>query len=155
MISIIITIFISWLIYAQVTKTIGESTFNYEVDDKFKICNEDIILNHYVLGTNYEGGKKAIKNKLLDQLQHLTFKKSGLITYQFIVNCEGFIGRLRGRSTDLNLRNIKVHSNKLRKLEEAIHILDDWNPAKNEYKSYDSYFIINFKIRNNKIIDIF
>ena len=40
-------------------------------------------------------------------------------------------------------------------IEEALLSLKNWNPAKNEYNSYDSYYVLNFKVRSNEIVDIF
>lgn len=134
---------------------VGELSSNREIDGDFKVCNENKIPNYYVLNTDYEGGKKAIKNKILSNLQNLEFKNSGLITFRFIVNCEGAIGRFRTQSTNLNLEKIEVSSEKIKSIEEALLSLKNWNPAKNESSSYDSYYVLNFKIRNNRIVDIF
>ena len=135
--------------------SIGELSSNREIDGGFKVCNEDKIPNYYGMDTDYEGGKKAIKNKLLDSLQNLKFGNPGLITFRFIVNCEGDIGRFRTQSTNLKLEKIEIDSKKLKNIENALVNLKDWNPAKNEFNSYDSYYVLNFKIRNNRIVDIF
>lgn len=143
-----------WVVY-QMSHTIGELSANSEVDPDFKVCNEDIIPNYYGMNTNYEGGKKAIKSKLLSHLQRLKFESSGLITFRFIVNCKGELGRFRSLSTDLNLEEVETNLEKLKSIEKAMLSLEDWNPAENEYSSYDSYYVLNFKIRNHKIVDIF
>ena len=57
--------------------------------------------------------------------------------------------------THLKLENIEISSEKLNKIENALVDLKNWNPAKNEFNSYDSYYVLNFKIRNNRIVDIF
>lgn len=135
--------------------TVGELSLDKKIDGDFKVCNEDKIPNYYGMDTDYEGGKKAIKNKLLDNLQNLKFENSGLITFRFIVNCEGDIGRFRTQSTNLKLEEIEIDSKKLKNIKSALVNLKNWNPARNEFNSFDSYYVLNFKIRNNRIVDIF
>jgi hypothetical protein len=103
LISAVVAVLITGWMYYQFSHTVGELSSNDEIDGDFKVCNEDIIPNYYGMGTDHDGGRKAIKNKLLNNLQNLKFDNSGLITFRFIVNCEGEIGRFRARSTDLNL----------------------------------------------------
>ncbi len=143
-----------WLYY-QMSHTVGEIGLVSKIDGDFKVCNENKIPNYYVLNTDYEGGKKAIKNKLLGNLQNLKFENSGLITFRFIVNCKGDIGRFRTQSTNLKLQKIEIDSEKLKIIENALVNLKKWNPAKNNFDSFDSYYVLNFKIRNNRIVDIF
>lgn len=154
-ISAAIAIALTGWIYYQMSHTVGELSSDREIDGDFKVCNEDKIPNYYGMDTDYEGGKKAIKNKLLNNLQNLKFENPGLITFRFIVNCEGDIGRFRTQSTNLKLERIEIDSKKLKYIENALGNLKDWKPAKNEFNSYDSYYVLNFKIRNDRIVDIF
>ena len=134
---------------------IGELSSDSELDGDFKVCNEDQIPNYYGMNTSFTGGKKAIKNEIIHELENLEFQHSGLISFRFIVNCEGNIGRFRALASDLNLENVEIDPNKLKTIEEALLKLKNWNPARNEYNTFDSYYVLNFKIRKNKIIDIF
>jgi len=154
-ISAAIAIALTGWVYYQMSHKVGELSLDKKIDGDFKVCNEDIIPNYYGMNTDYEGGKKAIKNKLLGNLQNLKFENSGLITFRFIVNCEGEIGRFRSQSTNLKLEKIEIDPEKLNKIESALVDLKNWHPAKNEFNSYDSYYVLNFKIRNNRIVDIF
>jgi len=154
-ISSVIAITLTGWIYYQMSHTVGELSLDKKIDGDFKVCNEDKIPNYYGMDTDYEGGKKAIKNKLLDNLQNLKFENSGLITFRFIVNCEGDIGRFRTQSTNLKLEEIEIDSKKLKNIKSALVNLKNWNPARNEFNSFDSYYVLNFKIRNNRIVDIF
>ncbi|WP_026933295.1 hypothetical protein [Christiangramia echinicola] len=155
LISAVLAVVITGWVYYQMSHSIGELSSNTEIDGDFKVCDEDKIPNYYSMDTDYEGGKKAIKNELLSNLQNLKFEDSGLITFRFIVNCEGEIGRFRIQSTDLKLEKIEIDSEKLKTLEYALVSLKKWNPAKNEFNSYDSYYVLNFKIRDNRVVDIF
>jgi len=105
-ISAAIAIALTGWIYYQMSHTVGELSSDREIDGDFKVCNEDKIPNYYGMDTDYEGGKKAIKNKLLNNLQNLKFENPGLITFRFIVNCEGDIGRFRTQSTNFKISNI-------------------------------------------------
>jgi len=111
-ISSVIAIALTGCIYYQMSHTVGELSLDKKIDGDFKVCNEDKIPNYYGMDTDYEGGKKAIKNKLLGNLQNLKFENSGLITFRFIVNCEGDIGRFRTQSTNLKLEEIEIDSKK-------------------------------------------
>ncbi|WP_298529531.1 hypothetical protein [uncultured Christiangramia sp.] len=154
-ISAAIAIALTGWIYYQMSHKVGELSSNKETDGNFKVCNEDKIPNYYGMDTDFVGGKKAIKNKLLGNLQNLKFENSGLITFRFIVNCEGDIGRFRTQSTNLRLEKVEVELGKLKSIEKALSNLKDWNPAKTKFNSYDSYYVLNFKIRKNRIVDIF
>ena len=43
----------------------------------------------------------------------------------------------------------------IEKIEKSLLKLKNWKPAGNEYNFYDSYYVLNFKIRNDKLVDIF
>lgn len=157
LISFLIALSITIWGYYQATHRIGELEANDKIDDNdFKLCNEDIIAEYYGMNTDYIGGKKAIKSKILSELQFLNFKESGLLTYRFIVNCEGEIGRFRLKATNTDLQKIEVDSKNIREIENTLSELKNWNPAINKSGyTYDSYYVLNFKIENKKIVDIF
>jgi len=157
LISFLIALSITAWVYYQTTHRIGELEPNDRIDDNdFQLCNEDKIAEYYGMNTDYIGGKKAIKSKILNKLQFLDFKESGLLTYRFVVNCEGEIGRFRLKATNTDLQKIEVDSKNILEIENTLSELKNWNPAKNKAgNTYDSYYVLNFKIENKKIIDIF
>lgn len=157
MISFVIALSITAWVYYQATHKIGELEANDSIDDNdFKLCNEDQIAEYYGMNTDYTGGKKAIKSRILNELQFLDFKESGLLTYRFIVNCKGEIGRFRLKATNTDLQKTEVDSKNIREMEKALSKLKNWNPAINKSgHTYDSYYVLNFKIENKKIVDIF
>ena len=144
----------AWLYYLSENK-VGDLAENRKIDGDFRVCNEDRIIQYYSMNTEYRGGKKAIRKKILQDLQVLNFKNEGLITYRFVVNCKGEAGRFRSIATDLDNGNINIDPKKLKKINEALYQLKDWIPAQNEKNSFDSYYVLNFKIRNGQIMDIF
>ena len=155
LLSFILAISLTGWIYYQMSHNIGELSANSNIDGDFEVCDEDKIPNYYAVGTSYEGGKRAIKTEILKDLQALAFDQPGLISFRFIVNCRGEIGRIRHRSTDLDLQETNIDSGNLEEMESAIARLDKWNPAKNQHKTYDSYYLLNFKVRDGRIVDIF
>jgi len=68
LISALVAVLITGWMYYQFSHTVGELSSNDEIDGDFKVCNEDIIPNYYGMGTDHDGGRKAIKNKLLNNL---------------------------------------------------------------------------------------
>ncbi|KRG29637.1 hypothetical protein [Salegentibacter mishustinae] len=157
MISFLFALSITAWGYYQATHRIGELEANDRIDDNnFKLCNEDKVAEYYGMNTDYIGGKKAIKNRILSELQSLDFKESGLLTYRFVVNCKGEIGRFRLKATNEDLQKTEVNSKNIQEIEKELRDLKNWNPAGNKSGyTYDSYYILNFKIENDKIVDIF
>jgi len=143
-----------WLYY-QMDNRIGDLSENNKIDQNFEVCDETRITQNYGMRAEYSGGNKAIKEEILNDLQTLNFEQPGLITFRFIVNCKGKTGRFRVNSTDTDLKEIEVDPSKIKDIEKAFLQLKKWTPAKNEFDSYDSYYVLNFKIRNNNIVDIF
>ncbi|MCB7482131.1 hypothetical protein [Christiangramia sediminis] len=155
LISFLVAIILTgWLNY-QAKNRIGDLSENKEQDHDFQVCNEDRITQYYGMDTDFEGGKRAIKNKIFPELEELNYKGSGLITFRFIVNCEGEIGRFRHKATDLDMEEMAISPANIEKIEGALLKLKNWNPASNDYNTYDSYYVLNFKIRNDKLVDIF
>mgnify|MGYP003121024209 FL=1 len=143
-----------WLYY-QMDNRIGDLSENNKTDQNFEVCDDNRITQNYGMRAEYSGGNKAIKEEILNDLQTLNFEQPGLITFPFIVNCKGKTGRFRVNSTGTDLQEIEVDPSKIKDIEKALLQLKKWAPAKNEFDSYDSYYVLNFKIRNNNIVDIF
>jgi hypothetical protein len=60
------------------------------------------------------------------------------------------------KSTNRNLQKIKINSDNISEIEKALAELKNWSTAKNKSGNYyDHYYILNFKIDNKKIVDIF
>lgn len=144
-----------WLSY-QITNRVGDLSFNKEIDNStFKICDEKRITQYYSTKSNYQGGKKAIKKELWKTTEQLTFKNSGFITFRFIINCNGEIGRFRVKTIDSELKENSFDSQKIKILQTSINKLQKWNTGTWKDKTLDSYFVLNFKIEQGKITDIF
>src|SRR5690606_9817310 len=95
----------------------------------FKICNEDRIFQYYYAKTSYIGERKAIHDTILEYLKHENIefdKKSGYITFRFIVNCDGQTGRYRFKAVDDKLLKTTFSASKTEKLKNAIMKLSNW-----------------------------
>lgn len=154
-ISLVVAAVLSIWIHYQLSYRVGDLTEIEEKDHDFQVCDEGEIAQYYGMNTSYEGGKRGIKKEILRELQSLEFREPGLITYRFIVNCKGEIGRLRYRSTDSDLNKNEIDPRNIQHIENSLLKLKNWNPATNKEYSFDSYYVLNFKIRDNKITDIF
>jgi len=107
-------------------------TIEYDEDldkNQLNICDEDRILQYYMVSTDYNGGKRAIKNKLLPIIEkdEIYFgRENGNINIRFIVNCKGETGLFRAKSIDENLKSTDFDSVTLEYLKSLISHLDDW-----------------------------
>lgn len=149
-----------WLNYVS-NNQVGNIKFDSKVDNiDFKTCSENVKTQYYNVGTNYEGGAKAFRKEIFVILkkEQISFdNKSGYITFRFVVNCKGEIGRFRVNMIDKNIKETKFDISKLNELKTVLKTLKKWNPgeAKRNNLKTDSYYNIKFKIEEGEIIDIF
>lgn len=157
--SFVIALVLTIWVYYLSNNSIGNIKFDQKNDSSsFIVCKKDVVLDYYKVGTNYEGGVKAIRKEIyrLTETEDLNFKnKSGYITFRFIVNCNGEIGRFRVKMINKNLQEDKHDILTINKLKEALKKLKKWNPGKIRDSNVDSYYLVRFKIEKGKIIDIF
>ena len=144
-----------WFKY-QLTKRIGDISFHEEQDDSsFKVCDETIIFQYYSVNANYQNGRRAIKKEIWETIEPLTFETSGYITLRFVINCEGDVGYFRAKTIDSELKTNEFDTDKIKALQKSIANLNHWNAGALNTKTFDSYFVLNFKIENGKITHIF
>ena len=125
---------------------------------ELEICNSDRVYQYYNISTSYTGGKKGIKKKLLPLIEkdQISFgEKEGNIAIRFVVSCKGEIGLFRAKGTDKNLKATNFDKSQVDSLIDLISQLKNWKAGVFHDKTYDSYYYINFKIENGRIIDIF
>lgn len=83
-------------LYISFNSHVGDITFDGKVDkDNFKLCNDGRIYQYYQVNTSYLHGIHGMRDELLQYINELKFRESGYITFRFIVNCEGDIGRFK------------------------------------------------------------
>ncbi|MFS4467633.1 hypothetical protein [Maribacter sp. 2210JD10-5] len=134
-------------------------TYDSKIDKtELNLCDKDQIGQYYMFSTDYNGGKKAIKNILLPKIRkdELSFgKKSGTITIRFIVNCKGETGIFRVKAINKKLIATDFDNAKTEHLISLVKELKNWTVETKNGKKYDSYYFINFKITNGLVSDIF
>ncbi len=154
--SFLLALILAFWIYYQTTHQIGDIEFDKNIDNsEFKVCNEDRIVQYYSAGTRYQGGEKAVKKELKELMNNLNFDNEGIITFRFIVNCENKVGRFRVKTVDSNLKENIFEADNIKIIKESIKELNGWKAGKRKDENLDSYYVLNFKIQNNKITDIF
>ena len=154
--SFVLALTLAVWVYYQTTHRIGDIAFDENIDNsEFIVCNEDRITQYYSAETYYQGGEKTIKNELNELINSLSFNESGFITFRFIVNCENSVGRFRVKMVNSDLKENSFKSNNIKQIQESIKRLKGWQAGKWKDESLDSYYVLNFKIENGKIVDIF
>ena len=148
-----------WIKYIS-NHNVGEINFNQSAGDdpSFLLCNEKEIYQYYSVHTSFIGGRKAIRKFIRKELtSNFTFENDdfGYITFRFIINCNGQLGRIRFKSVDHEMKKKKFTQKKVEKLKEVISLLKNWSPGKVSNNKYDSYYQITFKINKGKVVDIF
>jgi len=150
---------IIWINYLM-KHNVGDIAYDSRIDDSsFVVCNENRIFQYYSVGSNYEGERKAIREKIFTELKnkHLELDiKTGYITFRFVVNCKGQAGRFRFKQVGSDFSKITFKASEIEKLKSAISKLNNWNAGiLSNGTPVDSYCQINFKIENGNIKDIF
>ncbi len=154
--SFLLALILGFWVYYQTTHRIGDIKDDQNIDgSEFIICDEDRITQYYSIGTHYQGGEKTIKKELNELINNLHFQDSGILTYRFIVNCNNQIGRFRVKMVNSALKENSFKSNNIKRIQESIKNLNGWKAGKWKDKSLDSYYVLNFKIQNGRITDIF
>lgn len=148
-----------WLNYLT-TNNVGDIDFDSSIDsNSFTLCNKDRVFQYYSVNTSYVGKRKVVREEILKYLsdKNVQFdKKSGYITFRFIVNCKGQSGRYRVKMIDRSLKETVFKKLEVQKLKNAVKILNLWKPKTfKDGSTYDSYNQIHFKIEKGVIIDIF
>ena len=156
---VILTILIIWINYLMKNHA-GDIEFDSSRDNpSFNICNEKHIYQYYSVGTHYKGERKAMREEIYQQLENkelMLDKKDGIITFRFVVSCNGESGRYRYKSVNANFTKTNFKQSEILKIQSAIKSLKSWVPGVNKSEDIvDSYYQINFKIKDGLILDIF
>lgn len=141
------------------------SIFNFsftQSNEEFTLCGDQKTYPYYRLfnpGLKYKGGFWEIKNHInrnynVDQFKNLE-NNSGIVTIQFVVNCEGKVGRYQTQSCDLDYKNSLFNPLIIDRLLELTKELKDWIPAKDDNKiTLNSHAFLSFRIEKGIITDI-
>ncbi len=155
----VLLLMVIW-IYGLLSHNVGEIKYDERIDNlTFKVCNKKRIFQYYSVSTSYEKGRKQMRKDLLNILNKENLKlenKTGYITFRFVINCKGETGWYRISSTSQDYKEEVFKEAEIKKLKGAILKLKNWKVGrlKNNEK-IDSYYQINFKIKEGVIEDIF
>ncbi|WP_340202937.1 hypothetical protein [Ascidiimonas sp. W6] len=145
----------AWL-YLKLNTRVGDIPKELQTNTSFKICNEKKILQYYGIGTTYEGGKRAIKHALENQLpKDLRFENSGYLVFRFVVNCKGESGRFQVKMTNKELQPTDFDQEKVQQILQHLRKLKNWEPGMRNQVAYDSYCQLTVKVEEGIITDIF
>ncbi len=129
------------------------------LDEKpFETCeNIHFIADYYNSDPDgrYLYGKKAMKDTIFSNLdKSKLFDQSGMLTYRFVVNCQGKAGRFVAEGYDYAYRPKEFNKETISHLHSILRKLEEWRPVVSQNESRDAYFYITFKLENGEIIDI-
>ncbi|WP_155995179.1 hypothetical protein [Tenacibaculum ovolyticum] len=147
-------------IYGLISHNVGEIKYDKSINKlTFKVCNEKRIFEYYSVSTSYQKGRKQMRKDLLNILNKENLKlenKTGYITFRFVINCKGESGWYRVNSTTEDYKEAVFKKTEINKLKGAILKLKNWKVGRlKNNKKVDSYYQINFKIKEGVIEDIF
>ncbi len=141
-----------------VNNKVGDISLNSKIDDEnFIICNKNRISQYYSVGTSYRNGRKGLRKEIYAFLgnRKLSFRKSGYVSFRFIINCNEEIGMIRIKMVDKDLKETVFDSKSIKTLENSIKRLNNWISGSWKEENVDSYYQIIFKITDGEIKDIF
>lgn len=154
--SFLVAALLTLWVYIKLGERVGDIHFDNHVDSAdFIPCDKDRISQYYSINTEYNGGKKAIKEQLQPRIQTNGLPANGLLTVRFVVNCHGESGYFRTKMIDPDLNEVQIPSGAANHLHNLISGLKDWVPGKVQGKAWDSYVQISFKMEQGKVTDIF
>lgn len=128
-------------------------------NDGFILCGDQQTYPYYYPELQYEGGFWEIKNHYHTKYHEKEYvnleNNSGIVTIQFVVNCEGKTGRYVTQSCDLNYSEIQVNSVIVNHLLDLTTELNNWIVAKDETNTkVNSHAFLSFRLENGKITEI-
>ena len=136
---------------------VGAIAFDPSTDDPaFRPCDEERIAEYYRVFPRYGEGLKTIRDQLRPALETLPGipGENGYLTVRFIVNCEGAAGRYRILEVDPGYRPKSFPAPLRDFLLGQTRELQGWTPGRQEGEPSDSYYMLTFKIRDGRVVDL-
>ncbi|MEL6922721.1 MAG: hypothetical protein AAFO94_01655 [Bacteroidota bacterium] len=104
---------------------------------------------------HYRGGKRAIWDTValyLDKKKLL--KESGYLTFRFVINCEGKMGRITTEQADLDFQPKEFSYITIHHFYEMLEHINDWIPTHVNDENVDAYFYLTFKLKDGELIEL-
>ncbi len=133
--------------------------FLSQTNDEFILCGNQKTYPYYHPELRYQGGFWEIKNHFKTKYTEKNFvnidNNSGVVTIQFVVNCEGKSGRFETQSCDLNYTEKQVNAAIVAHLLNLTKELKNWIIALDESNlKVNSHAFLSFRNENGKITEI-
>lgn len=133
-----------------------QETLDKNVD--FKICGHEKFIADYYNSTpdgDYLYGKAALVDTIFANLDaNKMMNQTGMLTFRFVVNCNGEAGRFIAKGYDLAYQPFDFPEETVQHLYEQMLKLKEWQVVVINDEPRDAYFYFTFKINNGEIIDI-
>jgi len=125
------------------------------LNEGFKICNEDYILQYYnTQDLPYPNGKNNFRNYIISSFENRNYSDSGYLNIRFIINCEGKAGRFVIHENDLDLNPKPFNPDLKNQLFKLTSEAKGWKPTVIREKNRDAYMYVSFRIEHGKITEI-
>ena len=130
-----------------------------QTNEEFVLCGNQKTYPYYHPELKYHGGFWEIKNHFNTKYTEKEFvnieNNSGVVTIQFVVNCDGKTGRFETQSCDLNYTEKEVNAAIVKHLLSLTKELKNWTVALDESNlKVNSHAFLSFRIENGKITEI-
>ena len=127
-------------------------------DREFRLCGHEMRIADYYNSTprgDYFHGKSALKDTVIAHLdKEKLFDQEGMLTFRFVVNCEGKAGRFIARGYDPHHQPMKFRKETVDHLFSIMQKLEEWRPVVLQDEARDAYFYYTFKIKDGEVTDI-
>ena len=132
--------------------------YTLDKDSDFKICVHEKFIADYYNSTpdgDYLYGKAALVDTMLTNLEiDKMMNQTGMLTFRFVVNCNGEAGRFIAKGYDLNFQPYEFPEETINHLYEQLQKLKEWRVVVINEVPRDAYFYFTFKLNNGEITDI-
>lgn len=132
----------------------------HTIDDhsNFELCNEEIRIGDYYNCDNRGqliGGKGAWWRILKKDLKPEKLKnESGYLTFRFVLNCKGEVGRFMTEESDLDFNKKQFDKETVTHFYNIVYQQKNWQACTGDKISQDAYTYITFKLKDGKVIEI-
>jgi len=127
-------------------------------DETFELCDKDAPIHDYYNGGAaliYKGGKKGIWNIVNKQIKKENlFNESGYLTFRFVVNCKGEIGRVITEEAGLNFKRKIFNQATIAHFYNILKEMKDWIPVNVRDEHVNAYFYLTFKLKDGELIEL-
>jgi len=104
---------------------------------------------------HYKGGKKAIWKAVNQRLnKKKLLKESGYLTFRFVINCQGGMGRFTTEQADLDFQPKEFSYITVNHFYKIAKEVDEWIPTNIEGEDVDAYFYLTFKLKDGELIEL-